>query len=119
MRDSKEEAEMLNEAETLCQRAYGGQSSGRFQRLVFERLQKGAERYGDGDFLTKDNLAEAIQEPPDSAAYVMLEVERIGPTLSDADRAELRQFALGAIACAVNLDIALRRLKHVRDDLLN
>ncbi len=119
MRNPTEESSILREAETLCQRAYHSNSGGRFERLVFQRLQKGAQRYGEMDYLSKDNIDEAILEPPDAAAYAILELQRVGPRLSDVDRLELRQFTLAAVAASVNLDVALRRLRHTRDNLLS
>lgn len=118
MRNHNEELQLLEEAAELCQRVYGQQSQV-FTRLVTERLIKGALRYGEGSFLKRDNLAEAIEEPPDACAYALLELQRVGPSLSEVDRQELRQYTLGVTAAAINLDAAIRRLQHARDELLS
>lgn len=118
MRDQNEEAKLLEEAAILCQRVYG-ESSGAFARLVFERFKKGAEEYGESRFLTVDCLVEALEEPADAAAWGMLDLQRVSPGLGESERAELRQFTLGVLAAAINLDAAIRRLRATRDDLLN
>lgn len=118
MRNQTTEAKILNEAEILCQRVYGEQPTGAFSRLVFDRLALGARVYGDSDYLTKDNLLEALDEGVDGAAYPLLDYQRVAPGLSEPDRAELRQFTLGVVAAAINLDTAIRRLRKVRDDML-
>ena len=118
MRDHAEEIRLLEEAADLCQRVYG-QNSTPFPRLVLERLAIGADTYGDFAFMHRDNLVEALPEGADGAAYPILEYQRLAPGLNDADRAELRQATLGVIAAAVNLDTSLRRLHHLRDELLS
>lgn len=102
----------------LCQRVYGEQN-GSFARHVFERLALGARTYGDSHFLTKDNIEEAFPESFDSAAYALLDLQRVGPLLKEAERGELRQATLGVLTAAVNLDVTIRRLRAVREDLLN
>lgn len=43
---------------------------------VLERLQTGADRYGDGDFLTKDVIKELLEETPDVGGYSALETQK-------------------------------------------
>ena len=117
MRDTVTEGDLLTDGAELADRVYG-QRSAPFARVVATRLAKGAAEYGDNAFLARDNLIEALEEPPDATAYALLEYQRLAPGLSPVDRAELRQYTLGVIAAAVNLDAALRRLQHAREELL-
>lgn len=117
MRDHIEESRLLSEGAELCQRVYG-ENSGAFARMVRARLALGASTYGDTDYMQKDNLDEAIQEGLDGAAYPILDYQRVRSRLAPNDRWELRQYTLGVIAAAINLDTAIRRLQQARNEML-
>lgn len=71
----------------------------RYANSVFQRLAVGRLRYGDGDYLTKDNLQEVREETPDVATYAMLELQkqrRLG--LDDTTFQELRLDLVAAAA---------------------
>lgn len=53
-----------------------GISNPSYPAAVYDRLDIGRERYGDGDFLTKNCIDEVREETPDLAAYAMLELQR-------------------------------------------
>lgn len=55
----------------------GGITNNSYPPSVERRLAVGRERYGDGNFLDKDNLQEVLEETPDIASYSMLELERL------------------------------------------
>lgn len=108
---------MLADALELAERAYGTRASG-YAREIHERLTLGAERYGDTNYLDKDNLIEAGEELPDFAAYLLLELQRLQGQLRDEDLDELRMYAIGAIAAASHVHELLRRLSRYREEFL-
>lgn len=75
-RDLAFEMEFLGEALDTALRLTGV-SNMAYPMRVNHRLDIGRARYGDGDFLTKDNLTEVLEETPDLAAYAMLELQRL------------------------------------------
>lgn len=74
-RDLSFEAGFLNRAVEVAQRMTGI-SNPAYGQLVADRLEVGRQRYGDGDFLSKDNLLEVREETPDIASYAMLELRK-------------------------------------------
>ncbi len=88
-------------------------SCGPYIAAVEERLQLGAERYGDDAYLRRDCLRELLEETPDVAGWALLAlqcpVEAADPTVFEA----LRQVMLhGALA-----DHHARRALHARGPL--
>lgn len=75
-RDEEFETWFLGEALSWAQRLTGIMNMA-YPIRVNRRLDIGRERYGDGDFLTKDNLQEVLEETPDLAGYAMLELQRL------------------------------------------
>lgn len=82
---------------------------------VHHRLDIGRARYGDGNYLTKDNLQEVLEETPDLAAYAVLELQRLRRTESPEIVAGVRMDLLAVSAYGAVADWyaqrALRRLK--------
>lgn len=113
-RDLQFEQEMLDTAIELCHRVYGRLPTA-YTREVQSRLALGAERYGDGDYLLKDNLQEATQESPDFAAYHLLELQRVRPLMSEDEFEEMKMLVLDAMAhtaAAHLLSVEVSRLRH-------
>lgn len=75
-RDTAFEADFLADALTMAARVAGIPNMA-YATRVNHRLEIGRQRYGDGDFLSKDNLVEVMEETPDLAAYAMLELQRL------------------------------------------
>lgn len=48
-----------------------------FIEVVMARLELGAQRYGDNDYLSKDCFTAALEESPDHAAYLALESQKL------------------------------------------
>lgn len=115
-RDHGLEQTALADASEMALRV-NGEHSGPFARLVTERLELGAETYGDLAFHDRDNLLEAFPEAADSAAYILLDLQRLRPSMDDEQFVELRHAAVTAISAAIHLDVAVRRLVATRADL--
>lgn len=111
LRDRALEAELLDFAEELAQRAYGIPDASLFSRTVKSRLTMGQEMYGEL-FMSIDNLAEAREEALDGAAYALLELQRLG----EDNYGEMRMLAVAMIAAAMNLDLATRQWMDWRRD---
>lgn len=95
-----------------CHNVLGGS----FARLVRDRLELGEQRFGDA-FETRDNLVEALEEPPDAAAYALLELDRLAGRVGDEGWQELRMRVVAVIAAAAHLDRRLRDLVATRDSV--
>jgi len=76
MRDLLFEDAFLNEVVKETARRAGIMVEA-YSDAVRRRLTLGADTYGDNDYLSKDNLAEALFEGPDLAAYAMLELQKL------------------------------------------
>jgi hypothetical protein len=48
----------------------------RLDAMVEARVELGRQRYGDDDFMSKDMMAEGIEETADVVVYAMLESEK-------------------------------------------
>jgi transcription initiation factor TFIIIB Brf1 subunit/transcription initiation factor TFIIB len=114
-RDRELEAELFTLAAELNERAHG-EHPGSFASRVFDRLEMGQQRYGD-EYLHRDNLTEAAEETPDAAAYVLLELHRLRPTVDEDDWQELRMAALAAMSAAIHCDVALMRMVRLRAEV--
>ena len=75
-RDPEFESAFLQDALEVAQRL-AGIANPAYPHRVNHRLDVGRARYGDADFLSKDNLVEVLEETPDLAAYAMLELQRL------------------------------------------
>lgn len=75
-RNPEYEQQFLQEAASAAERAHGVDADG-FADRVLNRLEIGASRYGDNDFLRKDVLLEALEEAWDLAAYAVLEAQKM------------------------------------------
>jgi hypothetical protein len=75
VRDSAYEWHFLREAESAAERRFGIPAGGYRQR-VQSRLEIGAERYGEGNFLKVDVVKELLEETPDVGAYAVLEAQK-------------------------------------------
>lgn len=117
MRNHVLEDEVLNFGVDLCDRAYTRAPTG-FITEVKKRLALGAERYGDDDYLTKDNLAESMEETPDLAAYAVLELEKLCGDLDPGDCAELRMDVVAVVAAAAHAHALLQQLHARRREFL-
>lgn len=116
-RDRDYEAAFLGDVAQLTEQlkglAFSPGDMALFVQHVVERLEIGAARYGDHDFASKDNLAEAEQEPPDIAGYAVLELERLLHVQADADLiADVRVDLVSASAHAAISDEYLRRARR-------
>lgn len=74
-RDLQFETNFLLDALETAQRVTGI-SNHSYPTLVNMRLAVGRERYGDANYMTKDNLQEVREETPDIAAYAVLELQK-------------------------------------------
>jgi len=83
-----------------------------FVRRIRERLAIGAERYGEHQFLQRDNLSEVEEETPDVAAYAMLELERLQELLPPAELADVRIDLVTAAAYAAIADVYVRAARR-------
>lgn len=97
-RDPELERRLL-EAIVARARLRFGVRCGPYTAAVQRRLELGAERYGDDAFLTRDNLAELLEETPDVAGYALLELQRLAGRAHPGVRDDLLRAALcGAVA---------------------
>lgn len=81
-----------------------------YVRAVRDRMQVGAERYGDNDFLTKDNLKEALEETPDVMGYALLECQRLRALGFDWQLTN--EIRIDLISASVHSAIADRHLRN-------
>ena len=106
---------MCQTADELCQRVHGVTPVG-FAREVHARMTVGQAIYGE-KYMTVDNAAEAILEPPDITAYLLLELQKQRDGTRDEDWQEMRMLALEAMAAAGAAWEALHRFKRLRDEV--
>jgi hypothetical protein len=84
-----------------------------YVRQVSLRLEVGQERYGDTEFLRRDNLVEVAEETPDIAAYGLLEVERLERDgVEDEVLQEVRSALVTAAAYAAIADEYVRQARY-------
>lgn len=107
------EALLLERCCAVARRRFGVATAG-FADRVAHRLELGAGRYGDAAFLDpgRDNLAEAIEETADQAAYMLLELQRLdrpGPVPPD-----VRDDLLRVVLFAATADAYCRRARARR-----
>jgi hypothetical protein len=108
-RDLEYENAFLTDALEMALRV-SGISNYSYPAAVYHRLNIGRERYGDGNYLTKDNLQEVREETPDIAAYAVLELQkqqRLG--LNPEVLAELRLDLVAAAAYGAIADYFAQR----------
>lgn len=74
-RDLAYEAAFLSDALEMATRITGI-ANYTYPTMVNHRLSIGRARYGDADYMTKDNLQEVREETPDIAAYAVLELQK-------------------------------------------
>lgn len=112
-RDPATEQDFLEAALALAEKLIGRHHSG-YIAQVRKRLAIGAERYGDGAFLERDNLVEIREETPDLGSYPVLEYQRMLAAGEDTaeDKADLLAIAAHG-ACA---DIHAQRILDRRRD---
>lgn len=113
-RDLSYEDDFLTDALRLAERLHGITNHA-YPGRVSQRLDIGRARYGDGDFLTKDNITEVLEETPDLAAYAMLELQRLRRSATP-EHHELVRMDLVAVAAYGSIadwfaQRAARRLK--------
>lgn len=117
-RDLDLERELLALAGEINLRHHGEQP-GPYSRAVRARLQLGAERYEPGAFRQRDNLVEVLEETPDVAAYVLLELQRLRILVPrEEEWQELRMRAVAVIAAGFHADVAARQFQRFRDNLI-
>lgn len=103
-RDLEYERAFLRDAVELCQRLTGIHNP-IYPILVERRLDVGRKRYGDGDYMRKDNLREVREETPDIASYALLELHKqrqLG--LGEETQRELRLDLVAAAAYGAAAD---------------
>lgn len=85
-RNREYERTFLENVEREAQRRFGVNVVG-YRLSVERRLELGAERYGDLDFLSKDMIRELLDETPDLASHAVLEIQkRLANGLEDDER---------------------------------
>lgn len=83
--------------------------AGALLRHVRERMAAGEHVFEEGEFRARTtNMQNALEEPPDAVGWAMLELERQHDLMPDEQWQELRMATAAAIACAANLDHALK-----------
>jgi hypothetical protein len=100
MRDHPYETRWLDELAAAVEHRHGVNVQV-FVHAVRERLALGTARYGDDAFLRKDVVAEALEETPDVAAYVLLEVQKRLAGTVEADGRVTEHLFTAAIHAAV------------------
>jgi hypothetical protein len=100
-RDLRWEGETIAFALELCQRAYGITPAS-YAAAVQRRLADGELEHGDAWSRRPpgENLAEALQEPPDAASWTLLELQLRRPEMDEDRWQEVRMLAVRAIATA-------------------
>lgn len=111
-RDHGLERDLLAAATELLSRQHAEQP-GQFVRTVLEGLAVGDDKFG-GRFLERDNLAEAHEEARDAAAYVLLELQRLSPALTDDGFQELRMATISALVAAMHLHAQIVAFENAR-----
>jgi hypothetical protein len=101
--------------ENVCREAsrrFGMDCAG-YKLAVKRRLELGAERYGDMDFMTKDNMRELLEETPDLAGYALLEAQKtLRLNLDDDEQRAWHLFEASVYGAAADhhARLALRRV---------
>ena len=117
MRDPVFETELLALAAEGAQRVFHARPSN-YTREVLGRMEAGARTYGDTFAHDgRDLIGEAMEEGPDVSGYVLLELQRLRPQLSEQEFQELKMAAAPAMAAAAASFAALLELRAKRDEL--
>ena len=117
IRDQIWEQQRLAEAVELSERVFGRRAPF-FAREVAQRLAKGAEEYGERNHLNHDCYAEAMEEPGDVAAWLMLGMQADKSNLTAEDFMELERLAVEAFAHAAACYEVLRVVQHKRSEMI-
>ena len=99
-RDQAYEFQFLHESASAAERAHGVDAEG-FPERVLNRLEIGASRYGDNDFLSKDVLIEALEEAWDLAAYAVLEAQKMVAAGEDGQDKAFHLYEMAKLAAAI------------------
>lgn len=114
-RDLAFEAKFLNDALEAAGRLTGVHNPS-YPLSVSARLDVGRRRYGDANYMGKDNLVEVLEETPDIASYAMLELQkqRRLKTMDPDTLDELYLDLVAAAAYGAAADFYARRAMRTR-----
>lgn len=106
---------MISLAQEGAERVYHAPPSS-YAKQVRARLEMGEGRY-QGSFVEKDCLGEALCEPPDTTAWLLLWLQQQRPLMREEDFQVLAQGALPAMSTAAASFAALLELRKLRSEL--